>query len=82
MGKAKQGLYATQPAVPAKKIAGTNPIPTLVIVGSETPRLIPWKQPRIAGYAGPHGYGHLLKHRSGHLRLSGNKKAHRIGKGK
>lgn len=33
-----------------------------------------------AGSSQPHGYGHTASQRDGHLRLSGDPKAHRIGK--
>ncbi len=78
MGKQNVGLYSFTLHVPAKKIAGVNPIAGPVI-GNDVTRLVPKRQPRLTGLAGPHGYGHAAHQRMGKLRLSGSKKAHRLG---
>ncbi len=78
MSKQNVGLYSNTLHVPAKKIAGTNPMVGPVL-GVDVTRLVPHRQPRLTGLSGPHGYGHAPHMRQGKLRLSGSKKAHRIG---
>jgi hypothetical protein len=79
MSKRPGQLYASTPAVPKKKIAGSNPFQG-PIVGMDVTRLVPKREPRLTGLAGTHGYGHAPHMKMGALRLSGSKKAHRIGK--
>ncbi len=88
---AKKPLYSQTPVVPAKQIAGTNPIGT-VALGGATPRTVPQAQPTIHGFdtpahtfrtpsvKGAHGFGHIAKLRQGNHRLSGVPTAHRVGK--
>lgn len=74
--------YVQTPAVPKKRIAGTNPMGS-VGVGSYVAPTAPAKAPgrlRGTGPAAPHGYGHTFKQRLGHLRFSGRTGAVRIGK--
>ena len=66
----KKSSYAQIPAVPAKKVAGTNPVGK-VAVGSGKPGIVPekagfsrgltpkneFKQPK------PHGFSNKIKHR-------------------
>ncbi len=78
MSKQNVGLYSNTLQVPAKKVAGTNPIVGPVL-GSDVTRLVPKRQPRLTGLSGGHGYGHAPHQRFGKLRLSGSKRAHRIG---
>lgn len=86
----KKGFYATEPAVPDKKIAGENPIGTVELGMLKSPT-VPEHEGVIHGLGpqtkqfhyphvrGAHGYGHPPKARVGHLRYSSNPKAHRIG---
>jgi len=84
-------FYSQTPVVPAKAIAGTNPIPGPEL-GSEASPLVPHKPGHLLGLGGlshpiphktvkgAHGYGHLGAAKSGHLRLSGHTGAHQLGK--
>lgn len=89
--KRKQGFYSTEPVVPAKKIAGENPVGG-VTLGTMNPRMVPeatgashafgphereFGTPHVKG---AHGWGHPPHARKGHERLSGDPLAHRIGK--
>lgn len=79
------------PAVPGKKVAGTNPVGTIEL-GGQTPRQVPPGGGASHGFGpqehqfgtphvkGAHGYGHPPHARKGHERLSGDPLAHRIGK--
>lgn len=83
-------LYANMPVAPKKKIAATNPLGTAQL-GSATPRSVPQKEPTIHGLdivphsfkvpsiKGAKGFGNIAKVKQGHLRLSGNPKAHKVG---
>jgi len=83
----KKALYSQTPAVPAKKIAGTNPV-GLVLIGLHGPGMVPEKGGMTRGLVPknkfhqpkPHGFNHSIRQRSGHLRLSGHEGAHRVGK--
>lgn len=87
---AKKGIYSKTPVVPAKQIAGTNPISGPGIGGGE-PRTVPQAQPTIHGFdmpahtfrmpavKGSHGFGHVARMKQGHLRMSGSPSAHRVG---
>lgn len=84
----KQGFYPT--GIVAKKAGSTNPVGTVPLGSAPVPMvpeatgkihsLGPHEKPFRKTYLkGSHGYGHLAKHRSGNLRLSGVPSAHRIG---
>jgi hypothetical protein len=85
----KQGFYST--GIPGKK--GTNPFGTVELGSAQVPT-VPTPTGEIHGLGphpkpfrktfvkGAHGYGHLAKHREGHLRVSGSESAHRLGAGK
>jgi hypothetical protein len=89
----KKGFYSSEPAVPAKKIAGVNPVGKVETPGGFKPPTVPLhpgrthalgpvlRQPHT--HAGPksHGFGHKGKQMAGPLRLSGVMGAHRIGIG-
>lgn len=87
---AKKPLYSNTPVVPAKQIAGTNPVGTIALGAGMSP-LTPKKQPTIHGLnvpphtfrspsiKGAHGYGHVAKLKQGHYRLSGVPTAHKLG---
>lgn len=92
MPKRKEpGQYATAPAVPAKKVAGENPVGNVALGSMNSPTVPekigvnhgfgphehPFRHPHIKGV---HGYGHLPKQRQGHFRTSGNPLAHQLGK--
>ena len=86
----KKGFYASEPAVPASKIAGVNPIQGPVVGSMESPTVDqhpgaihglgtptrPFGHPSVHG---AHGYGHVGKERHGHLRTSGHAGAHQLG---
>jgi len=85
-------FYSQTPVVPAKAIAGKNPIPGPSLGSGTSPTvpqepgkahgLGPHDKPfRAAHVKGAHGYGHPPKARSGHHRLSGHPQAHRLGAG-
>jgi len=86
----KKAPYSSGPAVPASKIAGSNPFGT-VALGANAPPTVPHKPGIIHGEGpetrpfghpsvkGAHGFGHVAKHKHGHLRMSGHVGAHRIG---
>jgi len=86
----KAKFYSQTPAVPAKRLAGTNPMPGPTL-GSAVLPTTPTHQGRIHGLGTPehpfghrqvkgvHGYGHLPRQRQGHLRLSGLPTGHQIG---
>ena len=91
MPKQRKLPFANLPAVPGKKIASVNPVGS-VGLGGQTPRQVPpgggvshgfgpaerqFSTPHVKG---SHGYGHPIKARKGHERLSGDPLAHRIGK--
>lgn len=85
--------YSSTPVVPAKKIAGKNPVPGPAL-GGATPTIVPTKIAFIHGFGpearpfrhpsvhGAHGWGHVAKERHGHLRVSGNPRAHQLGRKK
>lgn len=85
---AKRGGFAQVPVAKPKAIAGTNPVGT-VALGTATPTMVPDKQAVIHGLdvpahtighpsvKGAKRYGHVAK--LGHMRLSGNPGAHRLG---
>ena len=86
----KEGFYRQTPAVPDKKIAGTNPIGAVVIIGGMKPPTVPQRHLGTTHAFGPqarqirpkhvaHGYGHPEHAKKGHLRMSGNPGAHQIG---
>jgi hypothetical protein len=87
----KKPFYASEPAVPAKKLAGTNPVGKVETPGGFKPPTVPLhpgrthalgpvlRQPHT--HPGPHGYGHKGKQLAGPLRLSGVMGAHRVGLG-
>lgn len=89
--KKQKDFYPSTPAVPAKEIAGANPI-GVVGLGATKPRIVPEGGGASHGFGpaahqfgtphvkGAHGYGHPPKARKGHERLSGDPLAHRIGK--
>jgi hypothetical protein len=76
----KKKSYADEPHVPANKIAN-KPLVQNASLGSDDPPLAPvppaFGKPPIGG---SHGYGHQPHQRVGHLRNSGNVKAHSFGK--
>lgn len=83
----KKSPYSQTPSVPAKKMAGTNPM-GIILVGSGSPGMIPKQmgpQPRGLtpknefSQPHPHGFGQKLKHRKGNHRLSGSSKSHKLG---
>ena len=86
----KKGFYPKTLQVPAKKIAGTNPVGSQAVVGGLTPPMVPSK-PGVAHGLGPitkpmrqpklHGEGgvHVAKLKQGHLRTSGHPGAHQLG---
>jgi hypothetical protein len=83
----KEVFYSTVPAVPAKKIAGLNPLNTRRnAVGEEgitidqRPGITRGLAPIHKVHKASHGFGHSLKHKKGHLRLSGHVGAHMVGK--
>jgi hypothetical protein len=87
----KKGFYASTPAVPAKKMADTNPVGKVESPGGFKPGIVPphpgrthalgpvLRQPKQ--HPGPHGYGHKAHQKAGPLRLSGVMGAHRVGLG-
>lgn len=87
----KKSPYASLPAVPPKTVAGESPMPGSEL-GKATPPMVPESGGASHGFGpqvhqfghphikGAHGYGHPLKARHGHERLSGNPLAHRVGK--
>lgn len=89
----KKSIYAKTLAVPGKKIAGTNPVGAQTAVGGLTPPMVPAKSAVLHGLGpvtkpirepqvkGSHGFGHVAKLKQGHLRMSGNPAAHRVGAG-
>jgi hypothetical protein len=84
----KQGFYST--GIVAKKANSSNPFGT-VALGSAPLPTVPEATGKIHGLGahekpfrktyvkGSHGFGHLAKHREGHLRLSGMANPHRLG---
>ncbi len=89
----KAEFYSKTPVVPAKKLAGTNPMPGPQ-VGVLGPPTVPERPGAIHGLGTPtkhfghpnvkgsHGWGHVASERKGHLRISGSPKAHQIGRRK
>lgn len=87
----RKSPYASTPAVPEKVIAGKNPVGT-VDLGSMISPTVPKEEGASHGFGpqvhqfgtphikGSHGFGHPLKAKHGHLRMSGNPLAHRLGK--
>lgn len=81
----KKSFYSQTPFVPAKKIAGVNPLGQ-VSIGAGTPPQIP-KSPGGTtsglGARPTHVFKHHLKpqRQHGHMRFSGHPSAHRIGSG-
>lgn len=87
----KSGIYSKLPVAPSKRIAETNPVgkPPL---GNATPPIVPQRPATLHGLGipsrpfghpnvkGAHGFGHVARHRSGHLRNSGVPTAHQVGK--
>jgi hypothetical protein len=86
----RSGIYATEPVAKAKRIANTNPVGT-VATGSSQPVTVPRHPGQLHGVGpigepfghpsvkGSHGFGHVAHLRHGHLRLSGDTNAHRLG---
>lgn len=83
----KKPFYASTPAVPAKKIAGTAPVGKVETPGGFKPPTVPLHPGRVRAL-GPvlrqphprsHGYGHKTHQIQGALRLSGVPKAHKVG---
>ena len=80
----KKGFYSQTPHVPAKKVAGTNPVGSVGHPGSRALKMVPGhtakRQPgRITGLGEPHGYGHAPHQHQGALRTSGHVGAHQVG---
>ena len=85
----KKGFYPQTLPVPAKKIAGKNPVGTPETPGNLTPPTVPKKEGVLHGLVpvtkefghpsvkGAHGWGHVAK--LGHHRLSGHPDAHQLG---
>ena len=83
----KKPFYASEPHVPAKKLAGTTPMGKVETSGVFKPPTVPLHPGRVRAL-GPvlrqphpksHGYGHKAHQIQGALRLSGVPKAHKIG---
>lgn len=83
----KKPFYASEPAVPAKKLAGTNPVGKVESPGGFKPISVPLHPGRTHAL-GPllrqphpksHGFGHKAHQIQGALRLSGVPKAHKVG---
>ena len=84
------GFYDTEPHAPANKIANKSPIQNASL-GTEPSKMVPKHAGRFDGIGGePHqfakppaggsqGFGHSGAQKIGHVRLSGNSGAHRIG---
>lgn len=83
-------FYSQTPVVPEKEIAGKNPIPGTALGAYASPT-VPQEPGKVHGLGmlpkpfkhgvvkGAHGYGHPPRAHKGHLRLSGNPQAHRLG---
>ena len=85
MPEKKKAFYSQTPVLTTKKkkpIADTNPVGS-VELGSAQPMMAPHHPARTKAFGPawkqPHGYGHTLKKRKGHLRISGHPGAHQIG---
>jgi len=83
-----KSIYPT--GIVAKKAGSKNPVGTVELGSGQIPfvptatgdihGLGPHPKPFRKTYVkGAHGYGHLAKHRAGHLRISGMVDAHRLG---
>lgn len=83
-------FYSQTPVVPAKAIAGKNPIPGPELGRNSSPTVL--QEPGKVHGLGPqgksfkpghvkgaHGYGHPPHARKGPYRLSGHPQAHRLG---
>lgn len=85
----KKPFYASEPAVPPKKLAAGTPMGKVTTPGGFKPPTVPLHPGRTHAlgpqlrqpHPGAHGYGHVGKQRQGHYRLSGVPGAHRVGKG-
>lgn len=83
----KKPFYASEPAVPAKKVAGENPVGKVQTPGVFKPTSVPLHPGRTHAL-GPvlrqphpkaHGFGHKAHQIEGALRLSGVPHAHKVG---
>ncbi len=87
----KKPAYPKGLAVPKKVVAGSNAVGG-VELGGMNPRMVPEATGISHGFGphekqfgtphikGAHGYGHPLKARKGHLRMSGSPSAHQVGR--
>jgi hypothetical protein len=83
----KKPFYTSEPVVPAKKVAGTNPVGKVETPGVFKPVTVPL-HPGREHALGPvlrqphpksHGFGHKGHQMHGHYRLSGVPGAHHVG---
>lgn len=75
----KEGFYRQTPAVPEKKIAGTNPI-GMVIIGVRRPSTVPEGGGKSRGFGPPSGEPVRPKHVRGTAHYERPPPGHKLGK--
>lgn len=77
----KKAYYSTVPHVPAKKIAGVNPVGH-VHLGPDLPKMVPHKPGTTKAFGDKppkHTFGHGIHQHRGALRISNYAGAHQVG---